>query len=94
MLLILRFLAAKGLDKFTEFPGCHVMMIGPVYINDRSQRASTQAVNVFDGEKTVRGHSTRFNSELAGGLVEEKAGTPDVTGRAQAHGENIFAGRV
>jgi len=69
-------------------------MIGPVFGNDWSQRASTHAVDVLDGEKTVGGHLAWFNFELAGSLVEEKAGTPDVTGRAHAHGEDILAGWV
>lgn len=67
-------------------------MIGPVFRNDRSQCASTQAVNVLNREKTIGGHLAWFYSELSGSLVEEKAGTPYVTGRARAHSENILAG--
>ncbi len=67
-------------------------MIGPVFRNDWSQRASTQAVDMLDREKTVRSRPARFHSELTSSLVEEKAGAPDVTGCAHAHGEDIFTG--
>jgi hypothetical protein len=69
-----------------------MVIIRPVYINDWPQRTSPQTVNVLDGEKAVGGHLARFDSELAYSLVEEKAGTTDVTGCPHTHGENILAG--
>jgi hypothetical protein len=87
ILIILRLLAAKGLDKFSKLPWRHVVMIGPVFRNDWSQRAGTQAVDVFDGEKTIGGYLAWFNSELAGSLVEKKAGATYMAGCARAHGQ-------
>ena len=40
------------------------------------------------------GHLTRLNAELADGLVEEKAGAPNVTGRAHTHREDMLTGRL
>jgi hypothetical protein len=47
---------------------------------------------VLDGEKAIGGYLAGFNAELAGGLVKEKPGAPDVTGCARAHGEDILTG--
>jgi hypothetical protein len=47
---------------------------------------------MLDGKKAVGANLSWFNSELAGSLVEEKAGAPDMTGRAHAHGQHILAG--
>jgi hypothetical protein len=47
---------------------------------------------MLDGEKAVRGHFARFNTELTGGLVKEKTGATHMTGRAHTHRNNILAG--
>jgi hypothetical protein len=91
ILLILHFLAAKGLDKFTELPGRHVVMIESVFPNNRSQCAGPQTIDVFNREKAIGGHLAWLNAELASGLAEEKVSAPDMAGRAQAHGQYILA---
>jgi hypothetical protein len=69
---ILYLLASEGLDEFAELGGRHVVMIRAVFGNYRPQRASTQAVDVLNGEEAIRGYLTRFNPELASSVVEEK----------------------
>jgi len=84
-------LASEGFNKLAELSRCHVVMIRAVFGNDRPQGAGAQAVDVVDGEKTVRGHLARFNPELAGGVVEEKVGAPNVAGGASTHGQDMLA---
>jgi hypothetical protein len=84
MLDFLRSLAAQALNQFAELSGGHVVMIGAVFPNDRSQSAGTQTVNMFDGEQAVRRDFAGFDPKLTCGLLKEKAGAPDVARRAHA----------
>jgi hypothetical protein len=90
MAYFLRSLTAQGLDQFTELSGRHVVMIGPVFSNDRSQGAGAQTVDMFDGEQTVRRDFAGFDPKLTYSLFQEKAGASDMAGRAHAHDEVVF----
>ena len=70
------------------------MMIRPVFCNYRPQRTGTQAVNLLNGKKTIRGYLTRLHAEVADSLVKEEAGTPYVAGGAVTEGQDVLAGRL
>jgi hypothetical protein len=91
MLDFLRSLAVQRLNQFAELSGCHVVMKGPVFPNDRSQGAGAQTVDVFDGEQTVGGDFAGADPELTNGLLKEKAGAPDMARRTHTHDEVISA---
>jgi hypothetical protein len=91
MLDFLRSLAAQGLDQFAELSRCHVVMIGSVFPDDRSQGTRAHTVDVFDGEQTVRGNFAGADPKLPHSVLEEKAGAPDVAGCTHAHNEVVSA---
>jgi len=91
MVDFLRSLAAQRLDQFADLSGRHVVMIRPVFPDYRPQGAGAQTVDVFDGEKTIRGDFAGVDPKLTHSLLEEKAGAPDVTGRAHAHDKMVSA---
>jgi hypothetical protein len=89
---ILYLLASEGFNKLAELSWRHVVMVGPVFGNNRPQRAGTQTVDVLNREEAVGGHLARLDAELANCVVEEKAGAPNVTGGTGTHGQHMLAG--
>jgi len=91
MVDVLRSLAAQALYQFAELSRCHVMMIGPIFSDDRSQSAGSQTVHMFDGEQAIRRDFPRLDPKLSHGLLEEKARAPDVARCAHTHDEVVLA---